>query len=106
IWDGNIESSYIKGNNSGLDARFVADLGSVQPVQNVTLGFWDDQSWASGGRVELSADGVTWTPIFNQTSALSTTNIAVPGTTGFDARYIRVTNFGSSGGAMTEMEVE
>jgi hypothetical protein len=106
VWDGNIESSYLRGNGSGLDARYVANLGSVLPVRNVTLGFYDDQTWAFGGRVEISLDGVNWTQVFNQTTSLGTTNITLPGQYGISAQYIRVTNFKSAGGAMTEMEVE
>jgi hypothetical protein len=106
IWDGDIENSYIRGNASGLDARFVSNLGSIQHIRNVTLGFYDDQNWGFGGRVELSTDGVNWTQVFNQTSALGTTNITLAGVYGMDAQFIRVTNFKSAGGAMTEMEVE
>ena len=74
-------------------ARFVVDLGSVQRLNQVFLGFIFGQSWAGGGSIEVSTDNATWQMIRNQTTSLGTTYTRFSA----DAQYVRISSFGGNG---------
>jgi hypothetical protein len=80
-------------------ARFVVDLGSVQRLNQVFLGFIFNQTW-TGGSVEVSTDNVTWHSVFNQTTPLGSTYVRF----GADAQYVRVSSYGGNGG-LSEVEI-
>ncbi len=72
------------------DAIGVIDLGAVEPLAAIYLGFCGpDHAWQHGGKVELSTDNSTWTTLFETSSRLGSGKIPMTAT---DARYIRVTD--------------
>lgn len=100
VADRNIQS-YLRGAGTG-DAKFLIDLGSTQMVQSVGLGFYPGQTWGSGIKIEASLDNVNFHTIFNQGSSIYSTQANVED---WGARYLRVTDYAGSTGALTEFEV-
>jgi hypothetical protein len=100
--------TYIRGNGQG-DAAFVLDLGIATPISAITLGFYQGQQWANGVLVEISLDGLSYVPVFDTnagTGQFIDINLSLASV--FDnpvTRFVRVTNKGGAGGALTEIEV-
>jgi glucosylceramidase len=71
------------------------DLGSAQPIRRVVLDTGVDRGdYPRGYTLETSTDGSTWTPAASGAGSGQLTTIDLPATS---ARYIRVTQTGSSG---------
>ncbi|OPZ31136.1 MAG: F5/8 type C domain protein [Lentisphaerae bacterium ADurb.BinA184] len=95
--------TYLRGAGGG-DALVVVDLGKTHAVQAFSLGFYQGQTWGSGARIELSEDGASYTSVFSQTTSLGSAKevyLASP----VDARYVRLTNYGGSNGALSDFQV-
>jgi hypothetical protein len=88
------------GATQASPAQFVLDLGAIQELQQIYLSFVYGQSW-TGGSVEISGNGTTWSTVLSQTTTLGSMYIPLGDV---DARYVRVSSFGG-GGALGEIEV-
>jgi hypothetical protein len=96
------ENTYLRGAGTG-DAIFKTDLGQVDKLVAASLGFYPSQPWTSGAKIEVSPDDVTYTTVFDTHSSVDTQNI--PFATPTLGRYVRVTNYGGSGDAMSDLQV-
>ncbi len=99
--DGNLDTRW-QASGGDSTATVTVDLGSIVPVSRLDI-VWDDVS-ATGGNVDVSSDGSTWTTIVNWTDdtdpkkkKLVSYDISSAGS----ARYVRwVTTERSSGAAI------
>lgn len=98
--------SYLRGDGaSGGNGNAVVqvDLGFLHDVRAFSLGFYQDQTWGSGAKIEVSPDNVNFYTLFNQTSSLTSSQDILTGAQ--IARYIRLTNYGGSTGALSDLQV-
>jgi glucosylceramidase len=71
------------------------DLGSRKRFDRIAIDSGDNLGdYARGWQVQVSDDGVVWTPLASGTGTAQLTNVDAPHTS---ARYIRVTSTGSAG---------
>jgi hypothetical protein len=90
------------------DGKVTIDLGTSYRLFQIGLKFRLSQTWANGGKVEISQDQSTWTTLLDTgASPLVAQNISFPQQI---ARYIRVTNkfqsgVGTSTGRLDEVEM-
>ncbi len=94
--------SYLRGAGGG-DAIVKVDLGFLHDIRAFSLGYYQDQTWSSGAKIEVSADDVSYTTLFNQTTTLaSSQDIFTSATVG---RYIRLTDYNGTTGALSDLQV-
>ena len=98
--------TYLRGNvaYSPNHARLVMDMGRKFIPKTLVFCCYGGQAWYDGGKVETSADGNTFDTVLDQIGAISgTLPMVIP--VAKEVRYIRVTNYKSSWGAIEEFEV-
>lgn len=100
------ENTFLRGAGVG-DAQFLVDLGSANSLNAISLGFYPDQSWANGVKIEGSLDGTNFTStlVDNIAMATGTPWVVAYSFTPTEARYLRVTNKSGAGGALSDFQV-
>jgi len=93
-------STYAIRETEGVPAMALLDLGDESLLAHMRLGFAYGQNWAGGGKFEVSPDMSSWTTILDTHSALGNSSYSFAPTS---ARYLRITNYGIGGGALSEV---
>lgn len=99
-------NSYLRGNGALAPnhARLVMDMGRIFLLKALCFCCYGGQGWLNGGKVEVSTDGAAFDTVLDQgTAIVGTQTITIP--IAKEARYIRVTDYQSNGGAIEEFEV-
>ena len=95
--DGNINTRWTTGAPQQNGQWFEVDMGQTNTLYQLVLDAGSSSSdYPRGYQVNLSYDGITWgNPVATGTGSSAVTTIAFPTNT---ARYVRVTQTGSTGG--------
>jgi len=102
------EADYVRGNQNGIDSWFIVPLNDSYELTGAAVGFYHGQSYGNGMTIEVTNDAVidgteTWTTVFDQRTRVYAQTIPFAGT--FEARYVKVTNWGGVWDALCEFEV-
>jgi len=82
-----------------MNGEIVWDLGEVKNCGFITLAFQKGNVRTQKFTLHTSTDGVSWTKIFDGESSGKTEGDEVYDLGGNDARYVKFTNYGNSGGS-------
>jgi hypothetical protein len=112
--DGNIPANTLDGNfatrwsANGQGQWLELDLGSVHTVSQVAIAWYlgDQREWIFD--LEVSSDGINWTPVFSGVSSGTTTDLETFSFSPVAARFVRYVGLGNSQSAwnsLTEVQL-
>lgn len=100
MFDGDFETRWTSLNEG---ENVTLDLGNVQNVSAVAMGFWKSDTRQYHYKIETSTDGVNYTSVLAGSSPLSKEGFGIYSFTPVDARYVRIVGTGNTANVNTNI---
>lgn len=100
MFDGDFETRWTSLNEG---ENVTVDLGKIQEISGVSMGFWKSDARQYHYKIEVSNDGINYTSVLAGTSPLSEEGFGIYTFTPVDARYVRIVGTGNTANVNTNI---